>query len=73
MFSYLSHIYIARERERERERELEFGPKVPVYVMWTPHPVIVILRDSKDGIRVLLYSTGWGVLLNYMLFKNLKP
>ena len=35
---------------------------------WTPHPVIVTLRNSKDYNRVLLYSyyttiTGWGVLL----------
>ena len=34
----------------------------------TPHPVIVTIRDNKDYIRVLLYSsyttiTGWGVLL----------
>ena len=36
-----------------------------VYLRWTPHPVIVATRDSKDNIRVLLYSyyttvTGWG-------------
>ena len=36
---------------------------------WTPHPVIVTMRNSKDYIRVLLYSyyttiTGWGVLLS---------
>ena len=35
---------------------------------WTPHPVIVTIRDNRDCIRVLLYSyyttiTGWGVLL----------
>ena len=35
---------------------------------WTPHPVIVTIRDNKDYIKVLLYSyyttiTGWGVLL----------
>ena len=35
---------------------------------WTPHPVVVTIRDNKDHIRVLLYSyyttiTGWGVLL----------
>ena len=23
---------------------------------WTPHPVIVTIRDNKDYIRVLLYS-----------------
>ena len=38
------------------------------YVRWTPHPVIVTIRDNRDYIRVLLYSyyttiTGWGVLL----------
>ena len=37
---------------------------------WTPHPVIVTIRDNRDHIRVLLYSyyttiTGWGVLLSY--------
>ena len=35
---------------------------------WTPHPVIVTIRDNKDYIRVLLSAycttiTGWGVLL----------
>ena len=38
------------------------------WVRWTPHPVIVTIRDNKDYIRVLLYSsyttiTGWGLLL----------
>ena len=38
------------------------------YIRWTPHPVIVTIRDIKDYIRVLLFSyyttvTGWGVLL----------
>ena len=38
------------------------------YFRWTPHPVVVTTRDSKDYFRVLLYSyyptiTGWGVLL----------
>ena len=37
---------------------------------WTPHPVIVTIRDNKDYIRVLSYSsyttiTGWGVLLTH--------
>ena len=41
------------------------------YVRWTPHPVIVTIRDNRDYIRVLLYSyyttiTGWGVLLRNM-------
>ena len=35
---------------------------------WTPHPVIVTIRDHKGCIRALLYSyfttiTGLGVLL----------
>ena len=39
-----------------------------VYFRWTPHPVIVTMRDNRDYIRDLLYSyyttiTGWGVLL----------
>ena len=39
-----------------------------VEVRWTPHPVIVTIRDNRDYLRVLLYSyyttiTGWGVLL----------
>ena len=38
------------------------------YIRWTPHPVIVTIGDSRDHIRVLLYSyyttiAGWGVLL----------
>ena len=37
---------------------------------WTPHAVIVTMRDNRDYIRVLLYSyyttiTGWGVLLRH--------
>ena len=40
------------------------GGVVWIYVRWTPHPVIVTIRDNKDYIRVLLYSyyttiTGW--------------
>ena len=36
-------------------------------IRWTPHPVIVIIRDNKGYVRALLYSyyttiTGWGVL-----------
>ena len=38
---------------------------VRVYFRWTPHPVIVTIRDTRDYIGVLLYSyyttiTGWG-------------
>ena len=45
---------------------------IGVYVGWTPDPVIVIIGDNKDYIRVLFYSyhitiTRWGVLLMYML------
>ena len=36
-----------------------------LYVKWTPHPVIVTIKDTKDYTRVLLCSyytaiTGWG-------------
>ena len=36
-----------------------------IYLRWTPHPVIVTIRDNKEYIRVRLYScyttiTGWG-------------
>ena len=39
-----------------------------IRVRWTPHPVIVAIRDNKDKIRILVYFyyitiTGWGVLL----------
>ena len=39
-----------------------------VNIRGTPHPVIVVIRDNRDYIRVLSYSyyttiTGWGVLL----------
>ena len=39
-----------------------------ISLRWTPHPVMVTIRDNKGHIRVLLYSyyatiTGWGVLL----------
>ena len=41
-------------------------------IRMTPHPVIVIIMDNKDCIRVLLFSycttiTGLGVLLNYQI------
>ena len=26
------------------------------YIRWTPHPVIVTIRDNEDYIKVLLYS-----------------
>ena len=39
-----------RETEREREREKQR------YLRWTPHPVIVTMRDNEDYIRVLLHS-----------------
>ena len=44
----------------------------PVSLRWTPHPVIVTIRDNANYIRVLLYSyyttiTGWGVLLMYLI------
>ena len=37
-------------------------------VRWTPHPVIVTIKENKDYIRVLIYSsyttiTEWVVLL----------
>ena len=45
-----------------------FGGNSSVALRWTPHPVIVTMRDNRDDIRVLLYSqyttiAGWGVLL----------
>ena len=41
-----------------------------VWIRWTPHSVIVTLKDNGDYIRVLLYSrdttiTGWKLLLNF--------
>ena len=40
---------------------------------WTPHPVIVSIKDNRDYVRVLFYSyyttiTGWGVLLRYWFY-----
>ena len=37
-------------------------------VKWTPHPVVVTVRDNGDYIRALVHSdyttiTGWGVHL----------
>ena len=50
--------------------DLLLHPKPYIHVRWTPHPVIVTIRDNKDYIGVLLYSyyttiTGWGLLLRY--------
>ena len=44
------------------------GPKYIPYTYMDPLGVIVTIRNSKDYIRVLVYSyyttiTGWGVLL----------
>ena len=56
-----------------------FESKLNSYLRWTPHPVIVTIRDNKDYITVLLYSsyttiTGWGVLLahTYIGYTGLK-
>ena len=43
-----------------------------LHFKWTPHPVLVTIRENRDYIRVLLFSyyttiTGWGVLLNYIV------
>ena len=32
------------------------GFRVWGYVRWTPHPVMVHMRDNGDDIRVLIYS-----------------
>ena len=51
------------------------GTSIWICFRWTPHPVIVTIRDNRDYIRVLLYSyyttiTGWGVLLRYATFHH---
>ena len=48
----------------------ELDARTVVSLGWTPHPVIVTIRDNRDYVRVLLYSyyttiTGWGVLQKY--------
>ena len=53
-------------------RIASFNNDARIYFRWTPHPVIVIIRDNKDYIRVsdipsIPLSQGLGVLL------NLKP
>ena len=47
------------------------NPQAQIYIRWTPHPIIVAIKDNKDYIRVLSDSqnttiTGWGVLLRYV-------
>ena len=49
------------------------SPELRVHIRWTPHPVIVTIRDNRDYLRVLLYSyyitiTGWGLLLRYISY-----
>ena len=34
-----------------------------VDLRWTPHPVIVAIRNSKDCIRILLYSYYTTIIL----------
>ena len=34
----------------------ELGLEIQVYLRWTPHPVIVTIRDNRDYSRVLVYS-----------------
>ena len=48
-------------------RAVPLTPRFPSnpLIRWTPHPVIVTIRDNRDHIRVLFYSyyttiTGWG-------------
>ena len=46
-----------------------------IWLRWTPHPVIVTIRENRDYIRVLFYSyyttiTGWGVLLKYRVLRD---
>ena len=41
-----------------------------ISLRWTPHPLMVTIRDNEEYIRVLLYSyyttiTGWGVFLTF--------
>ena len=36
--------------------EVTSTPLSKMYFRWTPHPVIVTVRDNKDYIKVLLYS-----------------
>ena len=43
-------------------------PRLKIDLRWTPHPVIVTIRDKKEYVRVLLNPyyptiTGWGVLI----------
>ena len=58
-------LLIAKSTPRTNRRTLSV-----VAIRWTPHPVIVTIRDNRGYIRVLLYSyyttiTGWGVLLTH--------
>ena len=48
------------------------------YSRWTPHPVIVTIRDNRDYIKVLPCSyyttvTGWGVLLKPIASFSFAP
>ena len=43
-----------------------------VAIRWTPHPVIVTIRDNNDYVRIFLYAcdtsiTGCGVLLSLLV------
>ena len=53
----------------ERKRRRDFGLNRDMYIRWTPHPVIVAIRENKDYIWVLLHSyctTITAVLLTCM-------
>ena len=46
-------------------RNCELLGTLGIHIGWTPHHVIVAIKENKDYIRVLLYSyyttiTGWG-------------
>ena len=61
-------LYVKRRMLRKPEGE---------WLRWTPHPVILTIRDNRDYIRVLLYSysttiTGRGVLLRNGLSPKLR-
>ena len=58
-------VLLIASRLRQRSQSLACCT-IEVELRWTPHPIILPIRDNKDYIRVLLYSyytTMGGVLL----------
>ena len=78
---HLARFYIVPSSSKENHRnvpdvgQMRDPSMTKALLRWTPHPVIVTIRDNGDYVRVLFYVyhttiTAWGVLLRYCTAKS---